>query len=436
MPTLQGIVFIPLGLYFFFVRPRHLFPLLILSTVFQASTVVSSASRGIQPYYCIASLFVIRFLLRARADRRGLRPRSTFALLWIAFVILSVASAAILPFLFHGLAGFGPEQTMEENMLNPISLHYQVENLVQPAFLLVNVLVVFAAAEERRSIRTAHKMFVLSSYLVVLIVLLQVSFFWCGLPFPIKLLNNTPTGYAAMESGQVRPGGSFMEPSMVGAVLAAILAALLWKYFAGKSGIIRVGMAAVAWLLTASSSSLLAGVLVVMTLVLANPVFRFPCFIRVDTLRRVSGCLVLVIAVALLMIVPGVRAMVLAQTLEKGASGSALARFSADASAIKITTETWGLGVGLGSNRPSSFVAALLSQVGIIGFVLFVAAGWSTLRSLPKEHRWIGMAAVGLLLSMAIGLPDLSFPFLWILFALAAQSKTSTAYNLSLDHAL
>jgi hypothetical protein len=437
MPTLQGIIFIPLGLYFLFARPRYLFPLLIASTPFQASTVVSAGSRGIQPYYCIASLFVIRFLLSRGADQRSsLRPRSTFALLWIAFVILSVISAAVLPVLFQGLPGFGPEQTMEENALNPTSLHYQVENLIQPVFLLLNVLVVFAAADDWRSIRITHKMFVWSSYFVVLIVLLQVSFFWCGLPFPTKLLNNSPTGFAAMESGQVRPGGSFMEPSMVGAVLAAVLAALLWKYLAGKSGIIRVAMAAAALLLTASSSSLLSGVLVVIILGLANPVFRFPCFIRVNTLKRLSGCLVLAMALALLMIAPGVRAMVLAQTFEKGASGSAFARFAADASAIQITTQTWGLGVGLGSNRPSSLVAALLSQVGVIGFVLFVSAGWSTLRSLPKEHRWIGMAAVGLLLSMAIGLPDLSFPFLWILFALAAQSKAYAAYNLSLDHGL
>jgi hypothetical protein len=279
-------------------------------------------------------------------------------------------------------------------------------------------------------------MFVRTAYLAVLIVLLQVAFFWCGLPFPIKLLNNSPTGFAPMELGQARPSGSFMEPSMVGAVLAAVLAAFLWKYFAGKGGIVQVAIAAAAWLLTASSSSLLAGVLVVMILVLANPVFRFPCFIRVNTLKRLSGFFVLAIAVTLLMIVPNVRAMVLAQTLEKGASGSALARFSADASAIRITAQTWGLGVGLGSNRPSSLVAALLSQVGIIGFVLAVSAGWSTLRSLPKEHRWIGMAAVGLLLSMSLGLPDLSFPFLWIVFALGAQSKTFAAIQSPLSHSV
>jgi hypothetical protein len=63
--------------------------------------------------------------------------------------------------------------------------------------------------------------------------------------------------------------------------------------------------------------------------------------------------------------------------------------------------------------------------VGIVGLLLFAWAAWKTLWPLPKEHRWIGMAALGLLLSMAFGLPDLSFPFMWILFALAAQSKAA-----------
>jgi hypothetical protein len=348
----------------------------------------------------------------------------SFAWLWISFAIISAISAVVLPRVFQGFPVFDPRFGIDENFLRQSPLRFQFGNIVQPAFLILNVLMVIASTRQGFCIDRAHKMFMWCSYFVILIVLLQVSFFWLGLPFPSKLLNNNP-GYSIvpLDSTQSRPAGSFTEPSMAGAVLAAVVAAFLWKYFAGKTSILQVGIASVACLLVASTSSLLAVIIVLILLVIANPVMRLPWFIRVGRLKRLSAFFVFATVLALLLILPNIRTILLSQTLEKGGSQSAIVRFGADAFAFNLTQQTYGFGVGLGSNRPSSFVAALLSQVGVVGFLLFVCAAWKTLWPLPKEHRWIGMAALGLLLSMAFGLPDLSFPFLWILFALAAQSK-------------
>jgi hypothetical protein len=427
MPTLEGVIFVPLALYFFLLRPSLLFPLLIISTVFQASSIVSSGSIGIQPYYCVALLFVIRFLPTKGRRWERLLGGYSFMRLWISFAVVSAISAIVLPFVFHGIPVYDPRLSIEENFVQgPAPLHFQFENIVQPAFLALNVLVVIASTRQCLSIGKAHKMFIWSSYLIILIVMLQGSFFWLGLPFPSNLLNNNP-GYSLvqMQVGNLRPSGSFTEPSTAGAVLAALVAAFLWKYFAGGAGILKAGIAAFTCLLVASTSSLLAVIIVFVLLVLAFPVLRLPWFIRVGRLKRLSVFFVSTIVAALLMIIPGIRAILLSQTLEKGESYSALVRLGADAYAFNLALETYGLGVGLGSNRPSSLVAALLSQVGVVGFVLFVCAAWSTLWNLPKQHRWIGMAGLGLLLSMAFGLPDLSFPFVWILFALAAQSKAA-----------
>jgi len=223
----------------------------------------------------------------------------------------------------------------------------------------------------------------------------------------------------------LRPAGSFTEPSMAGAVLAAVVAAFLWSYFSGKSGILRAAIASATCLLVASSSSLLAVAFILMLLFLSYPVIRLPWFIRIGRLKRLSVFFIAATILALSLMVPGIRAILLSQTLEKGGSNSALVRLGADAFAFNLTLQTHGLGVGLGSNRPSSLVAALLSQVGVVGFLLFMFAAGKTLWPLPKQHRWIGLAGLALLLAMAFGLPDLSFPFLWIVFALAAQSKAS-----------
>jgi hypothetical protein len=426
MPTIQGIVFVPTALYFFVFYPYLLFPLLVISTAFQGSSVISSGSLGIQPYYVIATLFVGRFLCCKVRGWSNLLRQHSFVWLWLLFAIVAVITAAVLPFLFHGLPVFGPEQAIDENFINPTSLHFQFTNVIQSAFLILNVLVVIAAAKEGLHVPAAHKAFKWFSYIVFSVVLIQALFFRVGLPFPQKLLNNNPGyGLVQMTAGQVRPAGSFTEPSMAGAVLAAILAAFLWKYFEGKNGIARCLLPAAACLLVASSSSLLAVCIAAAILVLTHPVVRFPWFVKVATLKRQAVFFLLLLSIAFLMFIPSLRTVLLAQTLEKSASNSALVRLGADAFSLRIAWQTYGLGVGLGSNRPSSLFASILSQVGIVGLVLFIVACVRTLRGLPKDDRWIGIAGLTLLLAMGFGEPDLSFPALWILLALAAQSQAS-----------
>ncbi len=426
MPTIEGIVFLPAALYFFLFYPRLLFPLLIISTAFQGSSLVSSGSLGIQPYYAVATLFVLRFLCCKIRSWGSLLRGYSFVRFWLIFAFVAIITAAILPFLFRGLPVFGPEQTIDENFIHPTSLHFQLTNVVQSAFLMLNVLVVIAAAKEGRHARSAHKAFSWLSYIVVSIVLLQGLFFWVGIPFPQKLLVNNPGyGLVSMNAGQARPAGSFTEPSMAGVVLAAILATYLWKYFEGKTSIARCLLPAAACLLVASSSSLLATCIAIGILVLTHPVVRLPWFIKIATFKRLSVFFLLLLGMALLLFVPSLRTVLLAQTLEKSSSNSALVRLGADAFSFQILYRTYGLGAGLGSNRPSSLFASIISQIGVVGLSLFIVACITTLRGLPREHRWIGMAGLTLLLTMGFGEPDLSFPALWIMLALAAQSKAS-----------
>lgn len=426
MPTIEGIIFIPTALYFFVFYPRLLFPLLVISTAFQGSSVVSSGSLGIQPYYVIATLFVVRFLCCKVCSWGNLLRQNSFVRLWLLFAIFAVTTAAVLPFLFRGLPVFGPEQTIDDNFIHPTSLHFQFANVIQSSFLVLNVLVVIAAAKEGLHVSAAHQAFKWLSYIAFSVVLLQALFFRVGLPFPEKLLVNNPGyGLVQMNVNQVRPAGTFTEPSMAGAVLASILAAFLWKYFEGQSSIARCLLPAAACLLVASSSSLLAACIAVGILVLTHPVIRLPWFIKITTLKRLSVFFLLLAGLAFVMFIPSLRTILLAQTIEKSESSSALVRFGADAFAFQIALQTYGLGVGLGSNRPSSLLTALLSQVGIVGLVLFIAACVCTFRGLPKDHRWIGIAGLTLLLAMGFGVPDLSFPALWVMLALAAQSKAS-----------
>lgn len=427
MPTLEGIVFIPLALYFFFESPGLLFPLLVFSAVFQASSIISSGPVGLQPYYCVAILFIFRHLVMGKKMNSGI-PKKPYVRLWVAFLCISVLSAMVLPIAFSGILVFDPRYSTYENIIGPSPLQFRLGNAIQAVFLLINVLVLITASRTPVSIPRAHKMFRIAAYTLVGCVVLQELTFRLGLAFPYWLVNNNP-GYevVGMSAINLRPPGTFTEPSMAGAVLAAFVAAFLWQYFAGRSGIARAGIAAAACLLVASSSSLFAVLVMFGWLALTNSPFRFPWFIRLKKLKRMAIFLVSGFVLLILMALPAIRNVVLSQTLEKSGSDSAVVRVAADVFALSLVSQTHGLGVGLGSNRPSSLAPALLSQVGIPGLALFLCAAANTLWNLPLEHRWISLAAAALLISMAIGLPDISFPFLWILFALAAQSKAALA---------
>jgi len=302
MPTVEGIVFIPLALFFFFSRPRLLFPLLIVSTVFEASSVASFVKLGIQPYYFVAILFVIRFLILGASVTR--LKSCSFFWPWIAFVAVSWISALTFPFIFQGLPVIDPRIGMEEFILQgPMPLRFQLANIVQPAFLTLNVLVVFASARGGLSIAKAHKAFKWSAYLIILIVFLQVSCFLLGLQFPEKLLNNNP-GYSmsTYTTTQPRPAGTFTEPSVAGAVLAALFAVFLWEFIKGKNNFMKAGVAALACLLIASTSSLLTVIIVSLLLIFAYPVVRLPWFIRLDRLKRLSVLLISVVLFSTLLL--------------------------------------------------------------------------------------------------------------------------------------
>jgi hypothetical protein len=103
--------------------------------------------------------------------------------------------------------------------------------------------------------------------------------------------------------------------------------------------------------------------------------------------------------------------------------------------------------VGLGSNRPSSFLTFLLSNVGVAGFVLFVmfvvSLSKSALRTAkesanPQLFDWSIAAVWGLwttIVAKVISQPDLSYSPMWVwiflLISLGAANVPGTLRTLS-----
>jgi hypothetical protein len=87
--------------------------------------------------------------------------------------------------------------------------------------------------------------------------------------------------------------------------------------------------------------------------------------------------------------------------------------------ALEIVQETYGLGVGMGSNRASSFFASLVSNTGVLGAALFcamlVSLLWRYVRApaLTDMQIFVAVALPTATLAMGLGIPDLNLPMYW-----------------------
>ncbi len=87
--------------------------------------------------------------------------------------------------------------------------------------------------------------------------------------------------------------------------------------------------------------------------------------------------------------------------------------------ALEIVQETYGLGVGMGSNRASSFFASLVSNTGVLGAALFcamlVSLLWRYVRApaLTDMQIFVAVALPTATLGMGLGIPDLNLPMYW-----------------------
>lgn len=98
-------------------------------------------------------------------------------------------------------------------------------------------------------------------------------------------------------------------------------------------------------------------------------------------------------------------------------------RPQADRYAIWLLWETYGLGVGLGSNRASSYLTGLASNVGIPGLVLFLAAvglqfyllAKRILRKPDAPSVFFFGSGIAALIAVSIAIPDQNWPALWML---------------------
>jgi hypothetical protein len=425
MPTIIGVIFFCCGAYCFLCKEDRLFGLLIIASTFEAASAINFGKRGIQPYYVVAAFIIARglvnWLLGVRFNRK--MPQGKWLLI---FGAIAVASAFVLPVVFAGVPIYDVKIGIDDGLFIRPPLQFGLYNVIQAVYLALHIATAFALFSIKFSAEKIRKAYLLAFYIEVFFVFAESLCQLARIQFPLWLVLNNP-GYALWENSNeaygTRVPGTFSEPSIAGAFLVLYCVGFLAQYLAGKGGSIRVILSLVASGMVASSSSLLALLLAPIALLVRYSPFRAPWYINLKQTKRIAWVFFLLVAPLMLVLLfsSGYREVLTNVTVSKGESGSFINRTAADLYSLQLLLRTYGLGVGLGSNRSSGLLTTLISNVGFGGVLAFLVFYFKLFANLPEEYTWFKWAGFAFLLNMCLGVADITMPLMWCPILLAIQ---------------
>ncbi len=440
-----------IGLACFLLGARALLVGLVIASVFQAMSFIAIGEGPLIVYYFFGVLFILRngidLLWQAAAPTSlGERTRPLYWLL--LFVVIAALGVLVLPLAFKGAMVYSPKLSLDEQYNNLTPLAFNSSHLNQLVQLLINALIVLIVWI--RKIPPQHFVMALacSSGLTVGFAVWQLVSHLTGAYFPSEWLytvSNWSIGNEQRFGIFPRINGVFLEPSTMATYLVGFLAFLLvwwvkqpsWKLFAGLS------LCLLSMVLTLSTTAYLGIALVFGTVFLGFGLTQLLSGGWINKTLFGILCMTLLFAWVVLIVTTAsadMRDLLSSVLIEKEGGDSFRFRFEADLQSVLVVWRTYGLGLGLGGNRPSSFLTLLLSNVGLFGvisFLLFMAslssAALYRLRTIGNPQLLaIGIAAVwGLWSTMAakvLAQPDLSFAPLWVWAFFLASLCVCTAH--------
>lgn len=361
-------------------------------------------------------------LARPRRDGSG-RARFRTDLVAVALVAWAAVITIAGPRLFAGTRVFEPSLGVDSQVGNMSLLEPTLGNFAQLGYLTLGVALLLSAG---RLFPVDQRL--LGSALWVAIVLGAVRLV-AEPVWPHALLQNMPGySYATPE----RLSGTFYEPSVLGLYLVA--AACFFGARLLRTGApARERMAAVAALalvaieLVANASGtallglvILAGAAAVALLVrrLRRPGLGVQPWLVVGATGALAAGLTQL---------PLLYELTIGQAERKASSFSYLARGLANERSWQLFLETGGLGIGLGSHRPSSLFFLVLSCLGAIGTILLIVLVITALVTAARrpEGAASAWALAGVIVSGVVAVPDLSMPVIWIGLAACAAARSS-----------
>jgi hypothetical protein len=343
-----------------------------------------------------------------------------FLTLWAVLITLAA------PLLFDGMSVLSPggaEGRLSAGVVTP-------SNVAQIIYLVLGVCVVVFLA---RSPRTVPQIIGTAAGLATVLSFWAYLHSTFGAPYPIGFFDNSPA-FVFIETapGDVqRFRGIFSEPAGL-ATSSLVTAAYMLSRAPQVRALRRLGVllvAAIALFLGAISTSATFFVAGLALLLLSAVVFLSKFVLRRGPLNPLSVTVACAAVIASLWLLPILATAIDEVVSEKVASSSFSERSGANTLSYELLFRTFGLGVGLGSHRPSSFLAALLSTIGIVGTVLFAIAVGTLIREgyAVRAFRPVVWALTALLITKFVSGPDLADTsgILWMSLGVLAHAAVA-----------
>ena len=446
--TPTGLLIVPLSLAVFLLAPGRLGQWAIVVSALDAASVVNVGGGfpvGITPYFFVASLIAARVGARALNGRIGFRggePVRDHVRALSLFVLWAAASAFLLPVIFKGLPVDLERAGVDQTYLYRVPLHWTFSNAGQAGYLLLDLCVVLlfvGNAARPGYIAGLMRAFTWCGLIVVAVGAYQLLSYRFGFPFPKSFFySNTAWAQLAGEgiAGRAKINSTFPEASAAGNFLA------MWTVFelvlaarTGREGARHwwLALAGTFMVINTTSTTGYVALAIAWTYFTWRYLVRFLWQGRVAVRAVLAAALCVGASAAALLIGGHGRSLLDAVIFDKMQSGSAVHRLASIYRSGGIFADSFGLGVGLGSDRPLSSGAYIVADLGAVGVVLFsyllwqlYAMGASSARPVHSDRQgrvWLEVAGWALsvqLVAMLVSGAEITGPTLWIPWAILA----------------
>lgn len=358
----------------------------IVMAVFGSAAAGFVGTNTLQPAHVFLAFLACAVLSDRQARlvfRQLLHPRHP-AFLLVALVAYSVVMAWLLPRVLAGTTEIIPLGVTElGEVTGPVPLVPGSSNVTQSIYMIGNLLcflLVAAAAMQPNGFRAVVTGVLAYAALSIAFALIDLATYATGTGDFLGFMRNAKyTLHNDTEvSGLKRIVGSFTETSVFARSTLGVLGftGTLWLCGWRWRWTGLLALASIVLLVLSTSSTAIVG-LPVMALLLYISSLQIAIGKAKPTawlFGALAPVFVMVVALGVLMDPQAagvVRAYLDTTVFNKLGTDSGVERSSWNTLALQNFWESWGLGVGVGTTRASSFLMALLSSVGIIGLIFY-----------------------------------------------------------------
>jgi hypothetical protein len=418
-----GLVTIVVGLLCLLLGHRAAFTALVVATLFGAAAAVLIGPANIQPAHLLLGFVAASMIMHSRetSDAIGaLRfPQPGFWLLCL--VLYGVASAVLAPRLLGGNIPIIPLGTSDYAStgstvpLGPVS-----SNFTQSIYLVADLIcfaITAAIASRPAGFEIITRALLLCAAANILLAFLDIGTYATGTSWLLDFMRNAQYAlhFDDEVTGMKRIVGSFTEASSFARSTLGLTAFTGTLWVCGRSPAFTGPLAAISLVLVvlSTSSTGLAGTPLVLLIVYGTATMRTGFQLRHPYRSAAVLCVPLLAIAAVLAISLDDAA---SQTIrnyfdvlifEKSTSASGIERGSWNTFALQNFFDSYGIGVGLGTSRASSFPLALLSNVGVAGtlfYLFFIGTAFLGRRGIPMSGPSdVRLAARNACLGLIIG---------------------------------